>query len=345
MPDPKTVSLEGMWLVVLRDLGLDPADVLRRAELPEDLFQQERQRVSVPEYFRFWEALDALADDPLLPITLTERAAPESFMPPLFAALCSSCLGVAVRRLADHKRLIAPMVMDVEQEPAGLFVGYRWEDETIRSPVSLAAVELIFSTQIGRIGTREHLRPVRAETPYAIEPLGAYREFLGCEVETSERHGVTFAMEDVERPFLTANESMWEMFAPELRRRMAVVGAAAPITERVHSVLLETLPSGEATVQVVARRLGMSARSLQRALNGAGTSYKDLVQSTRERLARHYVTATSISYTEIGFLLGFAEPSSFFRAFRDWTGSTPDSLRSSARAAGPPSPAPGAAAG
>ena len=43
-----------------------------------------------------------------------------------------------------------------------------------------------------------------------------------------------------------------------------------------------------------------------------------------------YVTNTKISYTEIGFLLGFAEPSSFFRAFRGWTGETPDSLRVSA---------------
>ncbi len=331
MTDPKTVSLEGLWLIALKDLGLEVENVLRRARLARDLFSQEHPRLSVEDYFRFWNAVVREADDPLLPLTLVSRFSPEAFSPPVFAALCSPNMAVAASRMAVHKRLVAPMTMTVEEHEGGLFVGGAWLDPSVRSPESLAALELAFLTQIARIGTRELIRPVRVESHFAIEPTEAYREFFGVPVEKSDRHGLTLSLEDAKRPFLTANDSLWQTFEPELRRRLTNLGAAAPLMERVRSVLLETLPSGEATVGVAASRLGMSSRTLQRSLRQEGTSYKDVVRRTREGLARHYVTETKISYTEIGFLLGFAESSSFFRAFRDWTGETPDSLRVAAR--------------
>ncbi len=86
----------------------------------------------------------------------------------------------------------------------------------------------------------------------------------------------------------------------------------------------------------VARRLGMSQRSLQRQLGTEGLTYKDLLQATRQSLAQHYLVKTDLPVAEISFLLGFEEPNSFFRAFRGWTGQTPDRLRQSARTA--PSP-------
>lgn len=56
-------------------------------------------------------------------------------------------------------------------------------------------------------------------------------------------------------------------------------------------------------------------------------SYRDLVKTTRLSLARHYLENSSLSYAEISFLVGFDEPSSFFRAFREWTGTTPEAAR------------------
>lgn len=84
-------------------------------------------------------------------------------------------------------------------------------------------------------------------------------------------------------------------------------------------------------MDAVARRLGMSRRSLQRHLEREGQSYKSLLQATRQALARHYLVKTDLPTAEISFLLGFDEPNSFFRAFRGWTGQTPDSMRQLAR--------------
>jgi len=49
----------------------------------------------------------------------------------------------------------------------------------------------------------------------------------------------------------------------------------------------------------------------------------------REELAIHYLSSTQFSSAEISFLLGYEEPNSFFRAFRTWTGQTPEIVRAS----------------
>ena len=84
-------------------------------------------------------------------------------------------------------------------------------------------------------------------------------------------------------------------------------------------------------VEHVAKRLAVSPRTLQRRLKEEGTSFKGVVSATRENLARHYLSRTQLTATEIAFLLGFEEPTSFFRAFQRWTGTTPERLRKQAQ--------------
>lgn len=327
MTSTKPVAVDRGWLLIIRDLGVQPGDVLRRAQLPEGLLTQESNWLSTEEYFRLWGALEQEAGDVVLPLRIGELLSPEAFHPSIFAALCSPDLSVASRRIARYKRLVAPMTLPVEERAEGLFVGMRWDDPSVRLPTSMAATELVFLTRLARIGTREPIRPVRVTSPYPFEPEEAYEEFFGVAPVPGEEHGVTFSLADAKRPFLTASEALWETFEPELRRRLAQLETSAPLAERVRAVLLETLPAGESSIDVSARRLGLSSRTLQRNLRLEGTSYKDVVRRTREQLARHYVTNTTLAYAEIGFLIGFDEPSSFFRAFRGWTGQTPQSLR------------------
>ncbi|MEM1206613.1 MAG: AraC family transcriptional regulator ligand-binding domain-containing protein [Acidobacteriota bacterium] len=327
MTEKQAVALDRGWGIVLRDLGIDSENVLRRAELPIDLFAREQAQVGVEEYFRMLYALEAEAQDPELPIRLGMASSPETFHPVVFAALCSPDLTVAAKRIAQYKRLIAPVTLKIEDGPEGFFVGMQWDDPVVRVPPVLGATELVFLTQIARIGTREHICPVRVESAYRMEPVESYGTFFGVTPEPGANHGVTFSAKDARQPFMTASESMWETFEPELRRRLTKIEASSPLAERVRSILLESLPSGEASIDVTARRLGLSARTLQRRLRPEGVSYKELVQRTRAQLAHHYVTKTDLPYIEIGFLLGYEEPSSFFRAFRAWTGETPAAVR------------------
>ncbi|HVK77274.1 MAG TPA: helix-turn-helix transcriptional regulator [Kofleriaceae bacterium] len=78
---------------------------------------------------------------------------------------------------------------------------------------------------------------------------------------------------------------------------------------------------------VVARRLGMSERTLQRRLKDEGTTFAVLVDEVRTDLARMYLADDRLAVYEVAFLLGFSEPSAFNRAFKRWLGTSPREYR------------------
>ena len=330
----QTFFLDIGWQALLKDFGLQPAHILRRAALPEDLFSREQYGLSTDEYFRFWHALAAEAGDPMFAIRLVEAVSAEVFSPPLFAALCSANLMQAVQRLAKYKQLVAPMSLEVGVRKGGdLTVSPRWLAVQTDVPNSLQVAEVAFFLRLARMATRE---PVRA-THVVLQalPPGAYtrryESFFGVSVQSGTHPSITFSATDTLRPFLTANEGMWRVFEPDLRRKLGELDTTATTAERVRAVLLELLPSNSASIERAAERLGMSKRTLQRRLEDEGENFRALVNSTRENLARHYLGNTTMSSGEIAFLLGFEDPNSFYRAFQDWTGQTPDSARHALR--------------
>ena len=101
---------------------------------------------------------------------------------------------------------------------------------------------------------------------------------------------------------------------------------------QVRQQIVRGLDSGKITREDVAKRLHMSVRTLQRRLDDNGIVFSDLVDEIRKEMAKSYLQAGELTLTEIGFLLGFAEQSSFTRAFKRWTGQTPLEFRRAARA-------------
>ena len=325
--DPTGYALDTTWRTLLRDLGAAPADVLRRAALPDDLLHQPTVRLAPADYYRLWDAIEAELGDPLLPLRLCEAVRSESFSPLLFAAMCSPNLVVAAQRIARFKPLIAPIRFTLAQDDTRLTIGLAWLDDPRPPPVSLVLMELLFCVQLARMGTREPLRPVEVTTTTLPSPLAPYEAFLGARLVRGARHQVTFTATDASRPFLTSNEPLWAAFEPALRQRLADLDAAATTARRVRAALLEGLPSGQLAAEDIARKLALSKRTLQRRLEAEGTGYQRVLDETRADLARHYLENTTLPIAEISFLLGFDEANSFHRAFRTWTGSTPDNVR------------------
>lgn len=330
----QSFSLNIGWNTLLKDFGLQPARVLRRAGLPEDLLSHEGQSLSSEAYFRFWRALEVEAADAMFPLRIVETVSAEAFDPPLFAALCSANLMQAVQRLAKYKQLLAPMSLEVEVGKAGeLTVTPRWLSEQADVPNSLQVAEIAFFLRLARLAIREPVKAIRVTLPQLPPASHArlYEGFFGVPVQPGSSPSISFAAADVLRPFLTVNEGMWRVFEPDLRRRLGELDATATTAQRVRAVLLELLPSNSATIEKTAERLNMSKRTLQRRLEDEGENFRALVNATRESLARHYLGNTTMSGGEIAFLLGFEDPNSFYRAFQEWTGQTPESARHALR--------------
>lgn len=327
-PQAKTFPVDAGWRTLLKDLGVKPADVMRRAGLPEDLLTRPQAGLSTDEYFDFWRSLEAAVGDPLFPLQLVEAITPEVFSPPIFAALCSPNLRLAAQRLSHYKRLVAPMALDVSVDKrGGLSLSPRWLDARVAPPLAVVASELAFFVRLVQLATREPIHAAQVTMPTIPHPLPAYERYFGVAIRKGKAASIGFSASDAELPFLTANDAIWRVFEPDLRRRLTELDETASTSERVRALLLESLPSGQATVDAIASRLAMSKRTLQRRLGDDGVTFQSLLSETREALARHYLTQTALSNGEISFLLGFEDPNSFFRAFHDWTGNTPEMLR------------------
>jgi AraC-like DNA-binding protein len=91
------------------------------------------------------------------------------------------------------------------------------------------------------------------------------------------------------------------------------------------------LEHGQPELAAVARALKMSARTLQRRLEGEGTNFQELVDSVRHELARIYIADPKYALGEVAYLLGFSEISAFTRAFKRWTGMTPTAWRAGSK--------------
>ncbi|HPE31562.1 MAG TPA: AraC family transcriptional regulator ligand-binding domain-containing protein [Parvularculaceae bacterium] len=92
---------------------------------------------------------------------------------------------------------------------------------------------------------------------------------------------------------------------------------------RVEAALLPVLHKGEAAMEDVAARLGVSRQSLYRQLKDENVTYEDVLDDLRRRLSLYYLNGRNVSVSETAYLVGFSDPSSFSRAFKRWTGVSP----------------------
>jgi len=111
------------------------------------------------------------------------------------------------------------------------------------------------------------------------------------------------------------------------------------LSDRLRAWLLGTLSDGEPGAAAAARALSLSVRSLHRGLRAENATFRALLDRLRHERAAHLLANQRYSVTEVAFLLGFSEQSSFCRAFKRWAGTTPAEFRASGPARGNVRPA------
>jgi AraC-like DNA-binding protein len=125
---------------------------------------------------------------------------------------------------------------------------------------------------------------------------------------------------------------LFAYLAQQAERLLAASQQDDSTLAHVRREVANALPNGEPAQTMVARQLAMSARTLQRRLATEGTTFAAIVEAVRRERAELLLSDRTLTASEVAFLLGFSEPAAFFRAFRRWTGETPQRWRMRPRA-------------
>lgn len=319
------------WQALFHDLKIGVQDVLRHAQLPLDLFSRKPITMTGEEYFRFWKGLAFVTQhDPTFSLRMVQAISTETVSPALFVAFCSDDLNTALHRIAKYKPLVGPLRMTVDQSKNQTQITFSGALPDDRVPENLIIMELAFWVHAARMATRTLIIPKSVHMMFEPPARDAHEAFFGSPIILSEFNGLAFEATDAAKPFLTTNHAMWSILQPELNRRLQDLTKESSFKERVRACLVEILASGRHSMADVAAKLAMSSRTLHRRLKEEDTTFQGVLDELREELTRHYLCVSDYSSTEIAFLLGYEETNSFYRAFRTWTGNTPEEIRSSA---------------
>ena len=152
-------------------------------------------------------------------------------------------------------------------------------------------------------------------------------EYFDCPIDyNTNKYALHFHPEDMEHPLPTANAGLAQQNDEVILGILARM-AKADVPMRVRHKLLELLPTGEYSKATVAKALGFSVRAFHNKLSEGGTSYQDLLDETRLKLATQYLRQERYNVGDVAFLLGFSDFSNFSRAFKKWTEQTPTEFR------------------
>ena len=318
--------IDGRYSELLRANHLEPTQVLRQAQLPIDTFAHTHLKLTAQEYFALIKAIEKSSDDPLLATKLVATDHLETFSPPIFAAFCSKNGEQFILRLAHYKKLIGPVSYQLTRTATSLTVTLQALDSGLRLPAFFVEGEFAFLTKMLSKATGQRIYPLRITTSFR-ESKAELADYFGIPFRSAPGNTISFSLADLNRPFVSENNSILEYLEPELKKRLATLDVDSSYSNRVRNALVELLPRGEADIDKVARSLGLSKRSLQRKLKAENTNFQQQLNATREMLAKNYLLNSTMTVDDIAFLLGYQETNSFLRAFSTWTGMTTSQYR------------------
>ena len=187
---------------------------------------------------------------------------------------------------------------------------------------------LALITRMCRLVSGDHFRLQAVNFSHA-EPrdIKPYFEFFGCQLNFDQADDqILVHLSLADEMLAGANPELALLNDKVVTRRLASIDRE-DIVARVRATLMDLLPSGNISDDAVADALHMSVRTMHRKLTDENNNFRTLLVEMRRGLAEQYILDNSLTLTEISLLLGFSEPSSFSRAFKNWTGTAPSEAR------------------
>lgn len=177
--------------------------------------------------------------------------------------------------------------------------------------------------------TANRFAPVRVDFAHAQPAdITLHRQAFQCPIRFDQPcNALVWPAAMLDEALVTADPRLFQALLPGLEEERKRRVADSDLSMQIGLVIEAGLKDGKVGLEEVASQLCMSKRTLQRRLSELNVEFIELVEDVRQARAMVLVREPSMSLTEIAMQLGYNEASSFTRAFRRWTGSTPRQYR------------------
>ncbi len=318
----------GILWQTIRSYGLDPEPLFHAEGLDIQWPIEPGTRLPYDDVDAVRYRAVQACDDPDFGLRTAACAHPSQLGALGYAVLASTTLREALERMRRYCRVLNDQGhFKVTEEDgrvtASLSVGQPSRDAKARDDTHIAFLVTLCRMNIGANWnplqvTFRHPRP---------QDTSAYEALFRCPVRFgAQANALCMSSVDADRPLPSANPALARMNERIAGQRLARLDRDN-IPGRVRAAIMDQLPSGQVTDESVAEALHMTARTMHRRLKEDGENFRSLLKSVRQELAEAYIADDSLTLTEITFLLGFSEMSSFSRAFKSWHGISPSKAR------------------
>jgi AraC-like DNA-binding protein len=320
--------LSHLLVTRLDELGIPSDAVMRRAGIPTSALGDDRMLVTTEQLFAFWAAVHDLSGNPLIGLVLGTEQRVERYDPIALASLSASSFRDAVGRAARYKQLTCPEDIRVETRGGESAIQFHWLLAEQAAPHVLTDLCFAWVQTLGNRGTGQRIVPVRVSFTRPAAFRREYESHFACPIDfNAATNELVFSALDLDRPFQTRNSDLLSTLAPQLEAELSAQLAPQTIEAEVRTVVKRLLTGRRPDLREVARTMGASARTLQRRLAEHRVTFQQLLEEARRDLARHYLRHSALDLSEIAYLLGYEDASSFFRAFQQWEGTSPGRWR------------------
>ena len=328
--DTLSVASINLLLFVARQRGVNTDALARAVGISPDQLRDPDGRVLIRQMQALWREVIAATGDPAIALKLGELVNPAAIGVLAYVMMHSPTLGRAFDKLCQYQDVVCEGVVTTGQRSGNRFtLSLRIISSDIIYPDHTLNSELSMYLSAARALTGQPIAAteIRLAYPRPLDTQEHERVFAPARLTfDAPETAMVFDTTVLDLPILNASPTLslfFEKHANEILNQLR----PPSLRTRVKSEIVALMKGEEPTLSIVADRLAMGVRTLQLHLKEAGTSYQQLLDEIRKDLAVSHLRESNLSTTDIAYLLGFAEPSVFFRSFKKWTGQTPGAYR------------------
>jgi len=311
------------------EMGADRDLVIREAGLDKIDLSDPEARIPAITMERFWRSLMKHAPDPALGLRLGGATSIKEWGIVGYSMAYSRTLGEALRRLGRYSHILNQGLRCTLSENglrATLELHSELPFDDLRHPVDIRPAAVLSAA---REMTGVKIIPVEVQFAYPTpDDTSHHARYFGCPLSFGcDETALVFSRDDLQRSVSGADEELCKYLDRLADEMIATLDQDASFTNKVRHVIWTELSDGFPTLQHTADTLGISMRALQRRLSDESTTFATVLSELRREVAMGLIRHREIAVCEIAYLLGYSEPSTFHRAFRRWTGTSPREYR------------------